>query len=113
MGARIIEKHFTLNRNMKGPDHDSSLLPKEFEQMVKSIRRLEIALGSKNKSITESERRNIKIVRKSIVAKSDIKKGEFFNENNLTTKRPGKGISPMNWNIVIGKKAKKNFLKMI
>lgn len=109
MGASIIEKHFTLDRNMEGPDQKASLEPDELCSMVKAIRNVEQALGDGVKRITESERRNIIIARKSIVAARDIKAGEIFTEENLTIKRPGNGISPMKWDEVIGKVAKKDF----
>ena len=109
MGADVIEKHFTLDRNMEGPDHKASLEPDELLEMVKSIRNIEKALGDGVKRITESERRNMIIARKSIVAARDIKKGEVFTNENLTTKRPGDGISPMRWKEVLGKVAKCNF----
>ena len=109
MGATIIEKHFTLDRNMEGPDHKASLEPNELKQMVYSIRNIEIALGDGVKKVSNSEKENIEIARKSIVANCNIKKGEVFNEINITTKRPGNGISPMKWNDVIGKTAKKDF----
>ena len=94
MGASVIEKHFTLDNTMQGPDHKASLEPDELIAMVKSIRNIEIALGSDVKTPSESETPNIKIARKSIVANCDIKKGEIFSENNLAIKRPGDGISP-------------------
>lgn len=109
LGADVIEKHFTLDRNMEGPDHKASLEPDELIEMVKAIRNIEKALGDGVKRITESERRNLIIARKSIVAARDIKKGEIFTEDNLTTKRPGDGISPMRWQEVIGKVAKRDF----
>lgn len=109
MGATIIEKHFTLDRNMEGPDHKASLEPNELKQMVESIRNIEKALGNGEKKVSTSEKKNIDIARKSIVANCNIKKGEVFNEINITTKRPGNGISPMKWNDVIGKTAKKDF----
>lgn len=109
LGADVIEKHFTLDRNMEGPDHKASLEPDELIEMVKAIRNIEKALGDGVKRITESERRNLIIARKSIVASRDIKKGESFTEENLTTKRPGDGISPMRWKEVIGKVAKRDF----
>lgn len=109
LGAMVIEKHFTLNKNMEGPDHKASLEPDELEAMVRSIRNLESALGTGEKQPSESERRNIGIVRKSIVAKRDIAAGEIFTEDNLTTKRPGIGISPMRWKQVIGRTAKRQF----
>ena len=109
LGAEIIEKHFTLDRNMEGPDHKASLEPDELKAMVSAIRNIELALGDGHKTISESERKNIAVARKSIVAAKDIKAGEVFNENNLTVKRPGNGISPMDWENVIGKTAKKDF----
>lgn len=109
MGAVVIEKHFTLDKNMEGPDHKASLEPDELEAMIKAIRNIESALGDGQKEPSESEKRNIGIVRKSIVAKYDIEAGEFFSEDNLTTKRPGTGISPMQWDQVIGQRAKRKF----
>lgn len=109
LGATVIEKHFTLDRNMEGPDHKASLEPDELREMVKAIRNIEKALGDGEKKPSESEKKNVNIVRKSIVAKCDIKAGEMFTENNLTTKRPGSGISPMQWNEVINQKANRNF----
>lgn len=109
LGAEVIEKHFTLDKSMPGPDHKASLEPDELRAMVKAIRNIELALGDGEKNPSESEKKNIDIARKSIVAKCDITKGEKFNENNLTTKRPGVGISPMEWNHIIGQKAKRNF----
>lgn len=109
LGARIIEKHFTLDKNMDGPDHKASLEPDELKNMVSSIRHIETALGSFAKFPTPSERKNIDIARKSIVAKKDIIIGEKFTEDNLTTKRPGNGISPMKWFDIIGKYAKRNY----
>lgn len=110
LGATIIEKHFTLDRNMEGPDHKASLEPDELKQMVKSIRNIEFAMGEKDKKVTNSERKNIEIARKSIVAKCDIEKGDVLTEDNITTKRPGNGISPMRWDEVIGTKAIKDFM---
>lgn len=109
LGAEIIEKHFTLDRNMEGPDHKASLEPDELKAMVSAIRNIELALGDGHKTISESERKNIAVARKSIVAAKDIKAGEVFSENNLAVKRPGNGISPMDWENVIGKTAKKDF----
>jgi len=109
LGAEIIEKHFTLDRNMEGPDHKASLEPNELKAMVSAIRNIELALGDGHKTISESERKNIAVARKSIVAAKDIKAGEIFTENNLAVKRPGNGISPMDWEKVIGKTAKKDF----
>lgn len=109
MGATIIEKHFTLDKNMEGPDHKASLVPYELKKMVEGIRNIELALGSANKIVSSSESKNLNIVRKSIVANKSIKKGEIFTEENLTCKRPGNGISPMKWNEVLGQKAIKDF----
>lgn len=109
LGAEIIEKHFTLDRNMEGPDHKASLEPSELKQMVESIRNIEKALGHGIKKVTKSEAKNLIIARKSIVAKKNIKKGEKFSEDNLAVKRPGTGMSPMRWYEVIGKIASKNF----
>lgn len=109
MGATIIEKHFTLDKNMEGPDHKASLEPDELKAMVDSIRNIEKALGNGVKKPANSEIKNIAIARKSIVAKSDIAEGEIFTEDNITTKRPGNGISPMKWNDVLGTKAIRAF----
>ena len=109
MGASVIEKHFTLDRNMIGPDHKASLEPDELERMIKAVRQVEIALGSGIKIPSEREKKNLDIARKSIVAYCDIKKGEKFSENNITTKRPGNGISPMQWNKIIGTCAIRDF----
>ena len=110
-GAKIIEKHITLNKNLKGPDHKASMEPKEFKKMVESIREIEIAMGNSNKEPTKSERKNLLVARKSIVAMRDISKGEPYTSQNITTKRPGTGISPMKFNSFLGKKAKRNFKK--
>lgn len=109
MGATVIEKHFTLDRNMEGPDHKASLEPDELKAMVQAIRNVESALGDGIKRPTESEIKNIEIARKSIIAKRDIKKGEIFTEENITVKRPGNGISPMKWFEVLGKTAVRDF----
>tara|TARA_B100000700_G_scaffold314469_1_gene401104 strand:- start:1129 stop:2124 length:996 start_codon:yes stop_codon:yes gene_type:complete len=109
IGASCIEKHFTLDRNMEGPDHKASLEPQELKAMVTAIKNIELALGSGIKIPSKSEIQNIKIVRKSIVAKTQIKKNEVLNENNLTVKRPGNGISPMKWDEIIGTKATKDY----
>ena len=109
LGAKVIEKHVTLNKNMRGPDHRASMEPKDFYNYVKLIRNTEVLLGSYLKKPTESELRNKILVRKSIVAKKDIKKGEIFSEFNTTCKRPEGGISPIYWNRVIGKKSKREF----
>ena len=105
-GATIIEKHFTLDKNMKGPDHKASLEPNELRQMVSAIRHVEDAIsGDGTKRPTESEIKNIDIVRKSIVAKCAIRYGEVFTDDNITTKRPATGLSPMLWDSVLGKQA--------
>lgn len=110
LGASVIEKHFTLDRNMEGPDHKASLEPNELKAMVSAIRNIEKAVGGDGtKHISESERKNIAIARKSIIAARDIKKGELLTEDNLTVKRPGTGISPMCWEDVVGTKAIRNF----
>ncbi len=109
MGARCIEKHFTLDRNMDGPDHKASLEPHQFKAMVKAIRNIELALGDGVKKLSKSEIQNIKIVRKSIIAKKKIKKGEVLSEKNLTIKRPGRGISPMKWYKLLGTRATKDY----
>ena len=109
LGAKFIEKHVTLNKNMTGPDHKASLNFKEFKVMVNLIRKTEKLLGSSNKIITNSEKKNIKHVRKSIVASKNIKRGSFFSKFNLTTKRPGNGLSPFLLNQLYGKKLRKNF----
>ena len=110
LGAIVIEKHFTLNRNMEGPDHKASLEPEELTQMVNAIRNVELAIsGDGIKAPSESELQNISIVRKSIVAAKKIIKGDVFSEDNLTTKRSGIGISPMMWDEVMGNKAKRDF----
>lgn len=111
MGARVIEKHLTLDRAMEGPDHKASLEPREFKKMVLSIRNIEEALGSSKKAPTKAEQKNVDIVRKSIVAAKDISIGDVFTVENITTKRPGTGISPMRWYEVLGKKANNNFKK--
>ncbi len=109
MGAKVIEKHFTLDKSMQGPDHKASLNPSELKEMVKAIRNIEKALGSGIKKPTSSEKPNIKIARKSIVASKDIKKGEVLSEENLTIKRPASGINPMRWDEVVGTYAKKDY----
>jgi len=109
MGANCIEKHFTLDKTMEGPDHKASLEPNELKNMVTSIRNIELALGSSLKKPSQSETPNIEVARKSIVAKTNIKAGEFLTENNLTVKRAGKGISPMRWDEIIGTIAQKNY----
>lgn len=109
MGAVIIEKHFTLDKSMEGPDHRASLDPCELAEMVSAIRNVETALGSDEKHVAEAERRNIAVARKSIVAAGPIRKGEVLTEENLAVKRPGNGISPMLWDKVIGRKAVRDY----
>lgn len=109
MGATVIEKHFTLDKTLPGPDHVASLDPTELKAMVDAIRNIEKAMGSSVKKVSASEEKNINIARKSIVASKPIKMGEVFCEANLTVKRPGNGISPMKWDGVIGLTAKRDF----
>ena len=109
IGATCIEKHFTLDCNMEGPDHKASLEPDGLKAMVKAIRNIELALGSNIKKPSKSEIPNMQIVRKSIVAKTLIKKGDILSENNLEIKRPGSGINPMRWDEVVGTKATKDY----
>lgn len=109
LGATIIEKHFTLDRNMEGPDHKASLEPDELAAMVSAIRNIEQALGSGEKAVSPSERKNIAVARKSIVAKRAIKAGERLTEDDLTVKRPGSGVSPMRWRDVLGTAAIRDF----
>jgi N,N'-diacetyllegionaminate synthase len=109
MGACVIEKHFTLDRTMEGPDHKASLEPDELKAMVKAIRHIELALGDGVKRPSESEQKNISVARKSILASRPIEIGETFSDNNLIVKRPGNGISPMRWDEVVGHKATRNF----
>jgi N,N'-diacetyllegionaminate synthase len=109
LGAKVIEKHFTLDRSLKGPDHMASMEPEEFKKMVNSIRNIEKSLGDGIKQPSENEKKNIVLVRKSIVASREIKKGEIFSESNLTVKRPGDGLPPLLWDKIIGKIAQKNY----
>ena len=109
LGAEIIEKHFTIDKSLPGPDHIASLEPDELTQMVSAIRHIELAIGDGKKKVSGSERKNVEIARRSIVAARDIRKGEILTEGNLTTKRPGIGISPMKWDSVIGTIAIKDF----
>jgi len=109
MGASIIEKHFTLDKGMEGPDHKASLEPEELKAMVSAIRNIEKALGSNEKILSPSEEINLNIARKSIVASCPIRKGELLSEKNISTKRPGTGISPMNWDEIIGVVATKDY----
>ena len=111
LGATVIEKHFTLDCNLPGPDHKASLEPDELKKMVDSIRNIEKAIGTGEKHVTTSEKPNIVVARKSIVAAVDIKAGEILSEENITVKRPGNGISPMLWDSVIGTRAVKDFPK--
>jgi N,N'-diacetyllegionaminate synthase len=110
LGAQIIEKHFTLDRKMDGPDHEASLEPDQLAAMVSAIRNIERALGDGVKIPTESECKNAVVARKSIVASKPIAKGERLSEDNMTVKRPGIGISPMHWHEIIGGIAIKDFL---
>lgn len=109
LGACVIEKHFTLDRNMEGPDHLASTEPEEFKQMVQAIRNISTALGSSIKQVTPSEQKNIFPARKSLTAIEPIQVGELFTEKNLGIKRPGNGLNPMLWNQIIGKKSNKNY----
>ena len=109
LGATVIEKHFTLDRSLPGPDHKASLEPYELRNMIDGIRRIERALGSPYKMPSEAEMKNRNAARKSIVAKNNIKAGEILSENNITTKRPGTGINPMRWNEIIGTRAIRDF----
>ena len=110
MGASVVEKHFTIDRNLPGPDHQASLEPRELKSMVSAIRNIESALGDGVKRVSPSEIKNIKVARKSIVASRIIETGEIFTNENITTKRPGTGISPMLWDDLLGKKAQRDFL---
>lgn len=111
LGAKIIEKHFTLNKKLQGPDHKASLNPKEFSELIQSIRKIEVALGKEKKEITASEKKNKDLIRKSIVAKFEIKRGDVFSDKNLTCKRPAYGKSPNLWDKIVGSKAKRNYKK--
>ena len=108
-GACVIEKHFTLDRNMEGPDHKASIEPDELKQMVDMIRHVEVAIGDGIKKVSPSELKNQDIARKSIIAKTAIKAGDVFTEENITTKRPGSGINPMKWFDLLGKTAKHDY----
>jgi N,N'-diacetyllegionaminate synthase len=109
LGATVIEKHFTLDRTLPGPDHAASLEPNELKTMVTAIRNIEKSMGDGVKKPSPSEAKNIPIARKSIVAMKSIKRGELFTEKNLTVKRPGTGISPMEWDEYMGKNANKDY----
>jgi len=111
MGATIIEKHFTLDKEMEGPDHKASLNPHELKEMVKAIRHIEVAVGDGVKEPSPSEKANKVVARKSIVAGKDIKRGERLTEENLTVKRPGNGISPMRWHELLGTNAVRDFME--
>ena len=111
LGAVVIEKHFTSDRNLPGPDHKASLEPDELRNMIKAIRNIESARGDGVKKLTDSEASNLSVARKTIVASVNIQKGEVFTEENLTTKRASGGISPMNWDEVIGKIARRDYLQ--
>ena len=109
MGASVIEKHFTLDRNMEGPDHKASLEPDELKRLVASIRHIEAAMGDGVKQVQPCEAGNIAVARKSIVANKPIKKGELYTEENIATKRPGTGVSAMRWHEFIGRKANRDY----
>lgn len=109
LGAAIIEKHFTLDKTMAGPDHKASLEPHEFKAMCLGIRQVELCMGDGDKAPTASELPNKEVARKSIVAARDIARGEVFTENNITAKRPGVGLSPMKWDDIIGTKANRSY----
>tara|TARA_X000000950_G_scaffold102342_1_gene129258 strand:+ start:5756 stop:6760 length:1005 start_codon:yes stop_codon:yes gene_type:complete len=111
LGSTIIEKHLTLNNNLKGPDHKASLNPKKFKEFVKLLRNTEVSLGSSIKKPTLKEKQTLKVARKSIVANHSIKKGEIFSEKNLICKRPALGINPKLWNKIIGRKSNKDYKK--
>ena len=109
LGACVIEKHFTLDKTLEGPDHKASLEPDELAALVRAVRNTELALGDGRKHVTPSEAKNKSVARKSIVAKRRIAAGEVFTEENITTKRPGDGVSPMRWHEVLGTKARRAF----
>jgi N,N'-diacetyllegionaminate synthase len=109
MGASVVEKHFTLDRQLPGPDHKASLEPDELEAMVKAIRNIEVAMGDGVKRLTPSEARNRPVARKSLVASRPIKSGELFNHENIAAKRPGTGISPMRWDEIVGRSSPRDF----
>lgn len=109
LGAVVLEKHFTLDKTMEGPDHRASLEPAELKAMVKAVRNIELALGNGEKRLTPSERGNVSVARKSIVARTDIRKGQLFTRENLTVKRPGTGLSPMRWFELLGKEAGQDY----
>jgi len=111
IGAGVIEKHITLDKSMEGPDHKASISPDELKYMINAIRNIEKAKGSGLKEPSRSELKNLVVVRKSVVASRDINKGDIFSPENISTKRPGNGISPMEWDKILGKKVKRNFKK--
>lgn len=111
LGAKVLEKHLTLDNNLPGPDHKASIEPNEFKKMVNNIRNVDEALGNGNKIPSDVEIENRKVIRKSIVAAKDIKKGDIFSATNLVSKRPGTGISPMEWDDILGKKSNYDFKK--
>ena len=111
MGASCIEKHFTLDKNMSGPDHKASLEPQELINMVKAIRNIELAFGSSIKKASPSEKVNMQIARKSIVASTSIKKGDIFTDKNISIKRPGTGINPMRWDEIIYSISSRDYIK--
>ena len=109
LGATVIEKHITMDRNLPGPDHKASLEPGELISMVKAIRNIEIALGKEEKKPTDSELKNRVVARQSVIASKRITRGTYFSEQNITTKRPGNGLSPMRWDEIIGQIAVRDF----
>jgi N-acetylneuraminate synthase len=111
LGAVFIEKHFTLDKNMNGPDHKASSTPEELKELISDVRRCELMMGIEKKIVTPSERNNMKAARKSIVAACDIFKGDIFTSDNVTCKRPGNGISPMEFDSILGLKAEHSFMK--
>ena len=111
LGAVLVEKHFTLDKNMPGPDHQASLEPDELKAMITGIREVEKALGNARKLVSASERKNMNIARKSLTAANDIQQGEVFTESNINAMRPGSGISPMHYWELIGKQASKSYSK--
>ena len=111
LGAKVIEKHITLNKNLPGPDHKASITPDELKKLVEGIRKITVALGTGVKKVSPSEKKNINIARTSIVAAKEIKKGEKFTKHNLAVKRPGHGLSPMKLFNIIGQIAKRSFIK--
>lgn len=111
LGVNLIEKHFTLDKNMEGPDHKASATPDELAELCENVRRMEVIMGEPVKKVTGSEAKNKIVARKSIVAKKNIKMGEVFTEENIICKRPGNGISPMRWYDLLGKQAEKDFLE--